>query len=131
MSGHGALAPGTRRAGGWEHRTQRSDLVATTVFERRRPPASVVHNALAETRQSVFWLDDVAAHGGRPSRRVLSHNHVADLAIVGGGYTGLWAAVLAKQRNPDARVMLVEAKSIGWAASGRNGGFCEASLTHG
>ena len=60
-----------------------------------------------------------------------AHNHVADLAIVGGGYTGLWTAVLAKQRNPDARVMLVEAKSIGWAASGRNGGFCEASLTHG
>jgi len=105
--------------------------VATTVFERRRPPASVVQHALAGTRQSVFWLDDVAAHGGRPSRRVLTHNHVADLAIVGGGYTGLWTAVLAKRRNPDAHVILVEAKSIGWAASGRNGGFCEASLTHG
>ena len=39
--------------------------------------------------------------------------------------------MLAKRRNPDARVVLLEAKSIGWAASGRNGGFCEASLTHG
>ena len=46
--------------------------MATTVFERRRPPASVVQHALADTRQSVFWLDDLAAHGGRPSRRVLS-----------------------------------------------------------
>jgi glycine/D-amino acid oxidase-like deaminating enzyme len=55
----------------------------------------------------------------------------ADLAIVGGGYCGLWTAVLAKRRNPDARVVLLEAKEIGWAASGRNGGFVDASLTHG
>ena len=56
---------------------------------------------------------------------------MAQLAIVGGGYTGLWTAVLAKRRYPNAHVVLVEAKTIGWAASGRNGGFCEASLTHG
>ena len=79
----------------------------------------------------MFWLDDLAAHGGRASRRVLTHNHDADLVIVGGGYTGLWTALLAKRRDPDARIVLVEARTIGWAASGRNGGFCEASLTHG
>ena len=39
--------------------------------------------------------------------------------------------MLAKRRNPGARVVLLEASTIGWAASGRNGGFCEASLTHG
>ena len=39
--------------------------------------------------------------------------------------------MLAKRRNPGARVVLLEANTIGWAASGRNGGFCEASLTHG
>ena len=39
--------------------------------------------------------------------------------------------MLAKRRDPAARVVLLEAKTIGWAASGRNGGFCEASLTHG
>ena len=51
--------------------------------------------------------------------------------IVGGGYTGLWAALLATERMPDARIVLVEAQRVGWAASGRNGGFCETSLTHG
>ncbi|MET0725730.1 MAG: FAD-dependent oxidoreductase, partial [Leifsonia sp.] len=55
----------------------------------------------------------------------------ADLVVVGGGYTGLRTAHIAKRERPDARVVLLEAKTIGWAASGRNGGFCEASLTHG
>jgi glycine/D-amino acid oxidase-like deaminating enzyme len=54
-----------------------------------------------------------------------------DLAIVGGGYLGLWTAILAKERMPDRSVVLLEGHRVGWAASGRNGGFCEASLTHG
>ncbi|MDQ0574019.1 NAD(P)/FAD-dependent oxidoreductase [Agromyces albus] len=102
--------------------------MGTTVFERRRPAASVVQHSLEHTAQSVFWLDDV---GRVPARPKLSGERVAHLAIVGGGYTGLWTAVLAKRRNPNAHVVLIEAKTIGWAASGRNGGFCEASLTHG
>ena len=51
-----------------------------------------------------------------------------DLAIVGGGFTGLWAALLAA---PDEGVVLVEGDRCGWGASGRNGGFVEASLSHG
>ena len=104
--------------------------MGTTVFERRRPPASVVSHSLADTRQEVFWLDDLP-RDARPAHPTLSGDRVAQLAIVGGGYTGLWAAVLAKRRNPATHVVLLEAKRIGWAASGRNGGFCEASLTHG
>lgn len=104
--------------------------MGTTVFERRRPAASVISNSLAGTRQSVFWIDDLPA-SATPARPRLEGVRIADLAIVGGGYTGLWTAVLAKRANPDLRVVLVEAKRIGWAASGRNGGFCEASLTHG
>ena len=61
----------------------------------------------------------------------LSGSHTADLVVVGGGYAGLWTALLAKRREPSARVVLIDAVSVGWAASGRNGGFCEASLTHG
>lgn len=99
-----------------------------TVFERRRPPASVVRHALATTRQSVFWLDDITPS---PDRAALRGDRDVDLAIVGGGYTGLWTAVLAKERDPGARIIVLEGKRIGWAASGRNGGFCEASLTHG
>ncbi len=51
-----------------------------------------------------------------------------DLAIVGGGFTGLWAALHAA---PDEEVVLLEGDRCGWGASGRNGGFAEASLTHG
>jgi glycine/D-amino acid oxidase-like deaminating enzyme len=54
-----------------------------------------------------------------------------DLAIVGGGFTGLWAALLALAEEPARDVVVLEGSRIGWAASGRNGGFCAASLTHG
>ena len=104
--------------------------MGTTVFERRRPAASVIDRSLADTRHGVFWIDDLP-DAATPTRPRLEGVRVADLAIVGGGYTGLWTAVLAKRANPDLHVVLVEAKRIGWAASGRNGGFCEASLTHG
>ena len=101
--------------------------MGSTVFERQAPAASLVEESLAGSRPSVFWLDDVT----RPAHPALTATIDADLAIVGGGYTGLWTAIRAKERNPDARVVLLEAGAIGGAASGRNGGFVEASLTHG
>ncbi len=58
-------------------------------------------------------------------------NGTADLCVVGGGFSGLWTAILAKERDPSRDVVLLEGNRIGWAASGRNGGFCAASLTHG
>jgi glycine/D-amino acid oxidase-like deaminating enzyme len=54
-----------------------------------------------------------------------------DLLVIGGGYTGLWTALHAAERHPDRRIVLLDAHRVGWAASGRNGGFVEASLTHG
>lgn len=113
-------------------RTCRQEVipVGTTVFERRVPSASVIAHSLAATRASVFWIDDLPA-GLRPDRPPLRGAISADLVIVGAGYTGLWTAVLAKLRDPDRRVVVVEAQRVGWAASGRNGGFVEASLTHG
>ena len=98
-----------------------------TAYERNAPAAAAVEAALAPSRQAVFWLEDAPGTTYDP----LTAATEADLAIVGGGYCGLWTAVLAKRRNPGARVVLLEANTIGWAASGRNGGFCEASLTHG
>jgi glycine/D-amino acid oxidase-like deaminating enzyme len=102
--------------------------MASIVFDRSLPDPRVVAEALAGSRQSVFWLDDRA---GGPDYPRYSGTAAFELAVVGGGYTGLWTALQAKQRNPDARVVILEAKTIGWAASGRNGGFCESSLTHG
>ena len=104
--------------------------MGTTVFERQRPAASVVAHSLAETRHSVFWLDDLP-DALRPARPALRGARTADLVVVGGGYTGLWTALLASERMPGAKIVLLEANRVGWAASGRNGGFCESSLTHG
>jgi glycine/D-amino acid oxidase-like deaminating enzyme len=75
-----------------------------------------------------YWLDSPL----RPAPRApLDGDATCDLAVIGGGYSGLWTALMAKEADPDRSVILLEAESIAWAASGRNGGFCEASLTHG
>ena len=87
-----------------------------------------VSHALAGAVPQPFWLDDL----GRPSLLPpLREDLRCDLAVVGGGYSGLWTALLAKERDPGRDVVLLEGARIGWAASGRNGGFCAASLTHG
>lgn len=101
--------------------------VALTAFERSVPDASTVAAALDGSTLGSYWIDSVT----RPNYPALESDAHADLAIVGGGYSGLWTAVLAKERDPDRDVILVEGGRIGWAASGRNGGFCEPSLTHG
>jgi len=75
-----------------------------------------------------FWLDQP---GAPPAREPLRGTAAADLVVIGGGFTGLWTALLAKESDPERSVVLVEGHRVGWAASGRNGGFCDASLTHG
>jgi glycine/D-amino acid oxidase-like deaminating enzyme len=47
-----------------------------------------------------------------------------DVCIVGGGYTGLWTALAVREREPSARVAVLEAERCGAGPSGRNGGFC-------
>ena len=103
--------------------------MASTVFERQRPPARIVEDSLADTKLSCFWIDDVADTA--PHYPALTGDTLVDFVIVGGGFAGLWTAIKLKTEHPDRTVLLIEAKRIGWAASGRNGGFCEASITHG
>jgi glycine/D-amino acid oxidase-like deaminating enzyme len=75
-----------------------------------------------------LWLDTPDRPAPRPS---LDGDVEVDLAVVGGGFTGLWTALRAVERTPGLRVLLLEGDRIAEHATGRNGGFCEATLTHG
>ncbi|NKZ04768.1 NAD(P)/FAD-dependent oxidoreductase [Actinomadura latina] len=87
-----------------------------------------IRKALADAEPEPFWLQDEARPPAGPS---LDGARTCDLAVIGGGYSGLWTALMAKERDPSLDVVVLEAGRIGAAASGRNGGFCAASLTHG
>lgn len=102
--------------------------MADTIWERRPPSATALDHALRDSRDACFWIEDVLSP---PRFAALGADHATDLAVVGGGFTGLWTAIRAAQRDPGRKVLLVEGGRLGWAASGRNGGFCAASLTHG
>jgi glycine/D-amino acid oxidase-like deaminating enzyme len=84
--------------------------------------------ALAGTSSKPYWLDQPDAPEPLPS---LAGTEQASLAVIGGGFSGLWTALLAKERDPRVNVVLVEGRRIAWAGTGRNGGFCSASITHG
>ncbi|MDX3056283.1 FAD-binding oxidoreductase [Streptomyces sp. NE06-03E] len=84
--------------------------------------------SLSDARPLAYWLDDPGKPGALPA---LTRDEHCDLVVVGGGYSGLWTALIAKERDPGRDVVLIEGHEVGWAASGRNGGFCAASLTHG
>lgn len=81
-----------------------------------------------ERVKTSFWIDRATRRDALPP---LSDDGDVDLLVIGGGYTGLWTALHAKEREPGRSVMIVEGARIGHAASGRNGGFVDPSLTHG
>ncbi len=84
--------------------------------------------ALENTRFACFWLDQDARPEPLPP---LVGDQRCELLIVGGGFTGMWAALQAKERDPGLDVLLIEATEIGDGASGRNGGFLSHMLAHG
>ena len=93
-----------------------------------RPDAERALDAIADAEQYPYWYDDVDEPDSNPTLVRAEH---CDLCVVGGGYTGLWTAIIAKERDPSRDVVLIDAAEIGSAASGRNGGFMESTLTHG
>lgn len=84
--------------------------------------------SLRDAVRAPYWTDRPEA----PARRDPVETDIeCDLLVVGGGFTGLWTAWQALRRDPARSIAIVDAESIGFGASGRNGGFVSASLTHG
>lgn len=83
---------------------------------------------LADASPTPYWLDRAERP---PARTRLVADADADLVVVGGGFTGLWAALQAVEENPGRSVVLLEGTRIAEGATGRNGGFCAASVTRG
>ncbi|MEU8106231.1 FAD-binding oxidoreductase [Nonomuraea muscovyensis] len=72
-----------------------------------------------------FWYRQI----GLPDRRpALPGSRAYDVAIVGGGYTGLWTAYYLKKADPGLRVAVLEKEFAGFGASGRNGGWLSAEF---
>ncbi|WP_313116247.1 NAD(P)/FAD-dependent oxidoreductase [Ectopseudomonas guguanensis] len=77
-------------------------------------------------RNISLWMDQLDDPlQARPS---LQHDIQADVAIIGAGYTGLWTAYYLKRQAPQLRVVIVEAETAGFGASGRNGGWLMGNL---
>jgi glycine/D-amino acid oxidase-like deaminating enzyme len=73
-----------------------------------------------------LWWDTLPAELVGPARPPLPGHRDADVAIVGGGYTGLWTAYWLAKADPTLRVVVLEREVAGFGASGRNGGWCSA-----
>lgn len=91
-----------------------------------RPPVA------AAKKDRSFWLQNIDADAATPP---LAGAAECDVAIVGGGYAGLWTALRIKEQSPETRVTVLEADFCGSGASGRNGGqvhswFAEIDMLH-
>ena len=79
------------------------------------PPGPAELASFAEAEPTPYWLDAL------PSRELdppLRERVEADLVIVGGGFTGLWAALHALKEEPSRRVVVLEAERVAWGGSG-------------
>lgn len=95
------------------------------IFSNTPNPESI--KSLRDVAYTPYWLDDPARPAAHPA---LVQPTTADLVVIGAGFTGLWTALLEKQAHPEADIVLLEAGQVGCGASGRNGGFVAACLTH-
>lgn len=82
-------------------------------------------------RSVSYWLRDPAPPDVADPPLAPGERLDVDVVIVGAGFTGLWTAIALTDTDPGLRVAVLEMETVAFGASGRNGGFCEASLTHG
>jgi glycine/D-amino acid oxidase-like deaminating enzyme len=79
--------------------------------------------AVRERGSGPLWWSGLPAE---PTRPPLAQDESVDVAIVGGGFTGLWAAYYLLEADPSLTVLVLEAEHVGFGASGRNGGWVSA-----
>lgn len=96
------------------------------IYSNNPRPESL--KSLSDVIHIPFWLDDPAKPNPEPP---LTQNISTDLLVIGAGFAGLWTALLAKEENPSREIVVLEAGETAIGASGRNGGFMDASITHG
>lgn len=76
-----------------------------------------------------WWLEEALAAEPLAPERSFDGEAEVDVAIVGGGYTGLWTALALRERDPSLRIAVLEQEVVGWGPSGRNGGFVHGFWT--
>lgn len=76
--------------------------------------------------QSCYWLATRQANPSRPQ----AVDARCDVAIIGGGLTGLWTALFLKELSPRTEVVLLEANTLAYGASGRNAGMLSETIDH-
>ena len=91
-------------------------------------PSQAGYHKTSSLVHESFWLDNPDRPQARPA---LKAKLDADLVVIGAGFTGLWSALEAAIEHPEWSIVVLEGERIAGGASGRNGGFVSASLTHG
>lgn len=100
-------------------RRERRPGLTRTVRSQQSP-------AEKDYRSYSFWLE-TAGEELRP-RPSLPGPTAADVAVLGAGFTGLWTAYYLLKRDPSLRVVVIEAETAGFGASGRNGAWCSSGF---
>tara|TARA_B100000029_G_scaffold191971_1_gene189996 strand:+ start:13643 stop:15034 length:1392 start_codon:yes stop_codon:yes gene_type:complete len=86
-------------------------------------------SSLHSEQPNSLWLDTLDPPITR--RSPLDGDLSVDVAIVGGGFSGLWTAYYLLASDPNLNVLVIESEYCGFGASGRNGGWCEGALAGG
>ena len=97
-----------------------------TTGDPRRGRGRAAALSVDRYRGRSLWLDGALAEA--VPRPALDGDHEVDVAIAGAGFTGLWTAYALSQLDPALRIAIVEAETVGYGASGRNGGFVSAGI---